>query len=749
MGASKYSNTDHYISQAQKNARDFEWYRTLMDYYDTLSFKTEEAMWNSTDSSKYRMKVNYDLVGNKIDPSDFTYVTNPWRENVGELPAKLENRDIINQKLSAVLGIEYKRPFEYEVLAVNSDATTRKEKAETEQLRNLVLQAIMQDQEEGASLPPDAKKYIRREYQDPAEVLGSQLLKYESQRLRVSQKFNKGLKHLMISAWEVYYVGEENGDPVLRPVNPLLFDCDGNQEIPYIEDRQWAVCEYRMTPVDVVRIFGRELDKQERESVFSLYEPSTDTYGGRNSDEDYDYVSVRHFVFKSLRKIGFVKYLDENGEEQEMLVDETYQKMPTDIAIRWEWIPEVHEGWRIGKNIYKRMRPIPGQHKSIETLYECKLPYYGIVYDNDNTEPVSLVDRVRSLQYLYNILMYRIELLMAQDKGKKVAIDISAIPTKSAGITLAQFEKYIEGNNYFYLNSKEEGNRYQDVTQLVKEIDLTTTSDINKYVQLAQYINQMAGYIMGVTPQLEGQIQEREAVQNVNKALTLSTNSLEPLFQAHDQVKKNVLQALVEQARYSYAVGQPRKLNYILDDMSVSFLTVNQDLLDNTVYGVFITDNSSIADNKEVLKQLAHAAMQNQMVNLSTVLKVMRASYLGDAEEILLAGEDEMQEAKDRQQQLQMEAQQQQFEQAARLEEIKHQQKMELIQMEADLKYKLEIDKAALVATGFNEDKDMNNNQVPDTMDYAKILLEKRKLDIKDREVDVKEKALNRPMTKK
>lgn len=739
----RYSTTDHYISQAAKNARNYEWYRNMIDYYDSLSFTTADAVWDDLESRRHRMKVNYDLMANKIDQRDFTYVTNPWRENVGELPARLENRDIISRKINAILGIEYKRPLEYYVVAVNADATTRKEKAETEALKQLVIQMLMQDSEE-QTIPHDVRKYVRREYQDPAEVLGSQILKYEIERQRVKAKFNKGLKHGLVSGWEIYYVGERNGEPFLKTVNPLYFDCDGNQEIPFIEDRNWAVCEYRMTPVDVVAEFGDELTKAEREQIFELYEPNNNLYHTRDTNDDYDYVSVLHVVFKSLRKVGFLTFLDDQGSEQEMLVDESYQKQPSDINIRWVWIPEVHEGYRIGKNIYKRMRPIPGQHKSVETLYEAKLPYYGMAYDNDNTEPVSAVDRIRSLQYLYNILMYRIELLMAQDKGKKVAIDISAIPTKSAGITLAQFEKYLEGNNYFYLNSKEEGNRYQEVTQLVKEIDLTTTSDINKYVQLATYIDQMAGYILGVTPQLEGQIQEREAVANVNKVLSLSTNVLEPIFQAHDTVKKNVLTALVEQARYSYAVGQPRKLSYVLDDMSLSFLTVNQELLDNSVYGVFIMDNSAIAENRDLLKQLAHAAMQNQMVNLSTVLKVLRTDYLADAEEILLAGEDEMQESRERQQQLEMQMQQQQFEQAARLEEIKHQQKIELMQMEQDAKYRLEIDKAALVATGFAEDKDMNDNRVPDTIDYAKILLEKRKLDIKEKETDAKIRSLNK-----
>jgi hypothetical protein len=442
-------------------------------------------------------------------------------------------------------------------------------------------------------------------------------------------------------------------------------------------------------------------------------------------------------TFKSLRKIGFLTYVDENGQEQETVVPEYYKKQDTDIELKWAWIPEVHEGYRIGKNIYKRMRPIPGQHKSMENLYDVKLPYYGMIYDKENAEPISAVDRIRSIQYLYNILMYRIELLMAQDKGKKVAINIGAIPTKSAKITLSEFERYIEANNYFYLNPNEEGNRYADITQLVKEIDLSTSSDISKYVQFAEYLDKMAGYILGVTPQLEGQIQEREAVSNVNKVLTLSTNILETTFQKHDVVKKNILTALIEQARVSYAKNQPKKLTHVLDDQTLSFLTINQDVLDNSQYGIFVSDNSKISQNHETLKQMAHAAMQNQMVNLSTVLKVLRSDYLQDAEEILIAGEADMQSQKQREQEMQMQMQQQQLEGQKELQAQLHAQKVELLQLEEELKYKREIDKQTLLAMGFAKEDDLNQNNVPDVVDYAKVLLGKEKLEIERRKVDI------------
>jgi hypothetical protein len=733
----KFDVTDHRISQSQKNSKGKQWYKNIIDYYDSLAFMATDDMWREIGSRRNRMMINYDLMGNKINEDDFMYVTNPWRQNVGQMPARLENRDIITRKINAILGIEYKRPFEYQVVAVNPDATTRREQMEFDMLKQAIMQTVMTGQSPDQDLPYEVKKYLGREYQDPVEALGNQLLQYLSKKLDIKEKFNHGLKHALISGFEIYWVGEENGEPTVKVVNPLYFDCDMNGDIMNIEDGQWAVCEYRMNPVDVIKVFGDELTDAEKQEVFELYDNFSATYNQRDINDDFDYIRVLHVTFKSLRKIGFLRYMDEEGQEQEIVVPENYRKQETDIDLKWAWIPEVHEGWRIGRSIYKRMRPIPGQHKSMDNLYNVKLPYYGRIYDKDNTEPISAVDRIRSIQYLYNILMYRIEILMAQNKGRKVAINIGAIPTKSANITLPEFERYLEANPYFYLNPNEEGNRYSDITQLVKEVDLSTGSDINMYIQLADYLDRMAGYILGVTPQLEGQIQEREAVSNVQRVLSLSTNILEPTFQHHDAIKRNVLTALIEQARVTYAKNQPRSLNYVLDDGTLTFLTIDQEKLDNASYGVFISDNSKISENQKIIEQLAQAAMQNGMVNLSTVLKVLSAGYLQDAQEILTAGEAEMQAQREKEMQMQQQLEAQKFDQERQLMEMRHAQAVELLQLEERLKYDREIAKQSILAMGFNKDQDVNQNEVPDVIEHAKLLLDKRKLEIEERKVDI------------
>ena len=53
-----------------------------------------------------------------------------------------------------------------------------------------------------------------------------------------------------------------------------------------------------------------------------------------------------------------------------MIVDETYELNTDagDIEITSEWIPEVYEGYKIGANIFKKLRPVPGQFKDMDNL---------------------------------------------------------------------------------------------------------------------------------------------------------------------------------------------------------------------------------------------------------------------------------------------------------------------------------------------------------------------------------------------
>ena len=213
------------LTFTQKNANNKKWYKDKADYFDTLNRSTFD---------RKSMQVNYDLFNNKVDIRDFEYICKPFGSDIGELPARMTNKDIVSGKIKAIMGMEMKRPFTYRVISTNPEATTQREKKEFEMIREYIVGQIMapiqeevmqnaQAQVQGQELtseqqqqiqqqmqaeieqrtPEEIKQYMKREYQDPAEVLGTQLLQYLTNKLDLKDRFNELFKHLLLSSMGV------------------------------------------------------------------------------------------------------------------------------------------------------------------------------------------------------------------------------------------------------------------------------------------------------------------------------------------------------------------------------------------------------------------------------------------------------------------------------------------------------------------------------------------------------------------
>ena len=749
------------ISYTAKNADNKAWYKEQADRIDSEHNSTSYVQG---DISNYkRMKVNYDLFNNILDLKDFEYVCKPFGAKMGELPAKMVNRDIVSGKIKAMLGMEIKRPFSWNVIATNPEATTRKEQEEFKRIRDYVIsetlkpirlqieqqkaeevkgkkltpeeqQQIQQQIEEElqAQTPEEVKKYMTREHQDPAEVMSQQLLEYLTQKCDLKRKFNNTFKHGLLSAKGIMYVGILNDEPEVWNVNSVRFNGDNSPDLQFVEDGEYASCEYPMQPSEIVKYFGDELTQNEIDKIYSSWSGNRkgvmedDLFIVDEKQKDYDNnssIKLIHCVWKSLRKIGFLSYKDDDGEIQEIIVDENYKlnKDAGDIKIEWEWIPEVYETWKIKtlEPIYLKMQPIPGQFKDIDNLYYCKLPYYGVIYDNMNSQETSLMDRLKIYQYYYNIVMYRLELLLASDKGKKVLMNINMIPD-SAGIDIKQWQYFMESTPYMWYDPNDEGTGYADANTVAKVIDLSLISDIQKYIEIAEYLRIQCGRSVGISDQVEGQIGPNDSVGGTRQALVQSSHILEPYFELHSYVKRNVLQALIETAKIAYSGTKKRKLTYFLDDMSRRVIDLDVGLLDNSTLGVFVSNSAKAEEAKDLIRQLTHAALQNQKVELSDVISVIRQEGIVEAEETLKVAEARRMkfEQDKNNQQIQSQEKMAEAQREFQREEWEHDKDMVILKEEE--KRKTVVIQGSLVGASFNPEQDSDSDGENDFIEIAK-----------------------------
>ncbi len=767
------------ISQKEKDADNQAWYKHKIQTFDTAAY---HSYGFGGISETMRMKVNYDLFNNKINEDDFNYVIRPYSNNPKnaelKLPANFTNKDIVSNKIRALLGMEMRRPLDFKILALNEEATTRKEEEHFGRIKDYVISQIMlpieQQKKEEAyaqlngqkptpeqqaqiekditaavqeATPPEIEKYMAREHQDPAEVMMSQLFEWVNLFNYVKDTFNKGWKHALISAYEVYWVGERNELPICKVINPVYFDCAKSPDTEFIEDGEWAVYEMNMSPSEVVALFSKELDEDEIDTIYSLAE-------GRGVDPQFTFtdtkvsnyrrnVRVFHASWKSLRKVGFLTYVDNEGIEITKPVNEDYKldKESGDIKVEWEWIPEVHEGYRIGFGIYKGMRPLKGQYRDINNLYNVKLPYHGVIYDNINAEPISAMDRMKTWQFYYNIIMFRIEKLMASDKGKIALINSKMIP-KSLGIDMDKWLYFIDTLKIGFMDPT---NELGDVSTSSKELDLSMVADIKKYIDLADYIEQRCGRAIGVTPEIEGQIANSAAVENTQQNINMVSNILEPYFNMHERVKRNVLTSLLEISRYIYA--DPKKaerLSYVLDDMSVQYLTLDNEMLAASSFGLFVSNSSKIQMTKQMIQQLAQAALQNDKANFSDVIKITMSDTLQDAQELLEKSERDFEKRQKELEQFKTQQQQELAKQQEAYNQKAFEREKELIILKESERRETELQKQAMLSIGFDVNKDSDNDGEPDVFEVYKHGIE---ANLKQKKQNLDEKKFNQQQT--
>lgn len=748
------------------------------------------------------MQTYYDLYNSIYNEKDLKYVTNPFKQDDG-FPAMAQDYNIIKPYVDQLLGEETKRPFNFHPQRTSDIAASELQEKAKEMLMDYIQATIAsklspeqaaryeQALATGEIQTPEAiAKYLQKDYKDIAETEAYHALQFLKRKLNLTHEFYKGWKDALIGGEEIYYVGVINGDPYVERVNPMYFDYEHSLDLEFIDDAAW--CRRKMI-MSATEIYDRFYDKMSERQLNELLELIDQRPGAGNNPEirktsmdyesiklhkinsftdnpfDIDHIVVYHCCWKSFKKIGFVTLLNpETGEAEEFQVDEDYKVTGTEQSVEWDWIIEVWEGYRIGDDMYIGIQPIEYQHISADNPNSQKLPYTGVVYNNTNSKPRSLVSMMKPLQYMYIVVWYRLELALSRDKGKVAVMDITQIP-KSMNIDVNKWMHYLSALGVAFINPYDEGwdipgregGKPSQFNQL-SSWDLTMSNVIAEYIQLMQKIEDMVAKLTGITPQRQGQIAASELVGNTNTAVSMSYHITEPWFWNHNQVKRRVLTMLLNTSKAAWKDSK-KYLNYILDDATRAFVQLS----DNFFYedmDIFVDDSTKNQQYIDQLKQLLQPAMQNgaSLLDIAEIITLDNMSMIKNRlEEIEQKRMEQMQQ----QQQAEQQAQQQMAEQQNQLKE----EELMLKEAELDLekykvdqdRYKAEQDNATKITVAQinsyrgaeNMDQDMNG--IPDPIEIGKQALEQQKinsdiatkqleLNNKRREIEQKREAENK-----
>lgn len=747
-------------------------------------------------------KINYDLINGKLHMKDLMLVINPNNIQAGFIPDKIQHYPIMNSKLNVLRGEESKRVFDYRVVITNpnaiSEIETNKKKELMQRLQQM-LSDTSQSEEEFNSELGKLDEYINYQWQDLKEVRANALLNHYSKEYNMPLMFNNGFMDAMTVGEEIYMCDIVGGEPTIEKLNPLNLRVFRSGYSDKIEDADVIIYEDYWSPGKIIDTFYDNLNADDIKYIENIpknpYGESTNgtepdprleflPTGGVIGDdeimnpnqlfsESYDNsmmpydtagnIRVIRIFWKSRRKIKKVKSYDpQTGEEVFNFYPENYV-INKDLGEEEEifWINEAWEGTKIGEKIYVNMRPRLVQYNRLSNPSRCHFGIVGSIYNLNQSKPFSLVDMMKPYNYLYDAVHDRLNKMLAKNWGKIITLDLAKVPAKW---DIDKWMYYAKTNNIAVVDSFKEGNVGAATGKIAGAlnnassgvIDAELGNSIQQSINLLEFIKLEMSDVAGISKQREGQISNRETVGGVERATLQSSHITEWLFVIHEDVKKRALECFLETAKIALK-GRSKKFQYILSDGTMKITEIDGDEFAECDYGLVVDNSNAVQELHQKLDTLAQAALQNQTLNFSTIMKLYNSSSLAEKQRMVEKNEQELMQRQQEAQQQQQQMQQQQLEAQAQEKEAEMQLKDSLNKRDNETKILV----ATITANSYQQNMEPIKPEFTEGEKAKlqeskrqfdkKLQLEKEKLNLNREKIktdaELKRKALNKPIT--
>ena len=673
-------------------------------------------------------RINYDLLNGILHMQDLQLILNPENLDAGFIPDKIQHYPIMNSKLNVLRGEESKRIFDFKVIVTNPNAISEIENEKKEQVFNSLLQLIAENvasEDEFNQKLERLGEYYSYEWQDMREIRGNALLQHYMKEYNIPFMFNQGFMDAMAVAEELYQCDIVGGEPVIERLNPQKVRIYKSGYSNRVEDADMIILEDYWSPGKIIDTYYDVLTDKDIKYIESIpfANDAGDTDSMDNIDDRMGFVNthmigdtvlqgeyfldpaslfandeidsllpydmcgnvrVCRVFWKSRRKIKEIKSYDpETGEEVYNFYPETY--VPDESLGEEEkifWINEAWEGTKIGKDVYVNMRPRPIQYNRLSNPSRCHFGIIGSIYNLNDARPFSLVDMMKKYNYLYDVIHDRLNKLIAKNWGKIITLDLSKVP---AGWTVDKWLYYAKTNGIAVIDSFKEGNIGAATGKLAGAlnnassgvIDAELGNSIQQQINLLEFIKLEMAEVAGITKQREGQIANRETVGGVERATLQSSHITEWLFTIHDDLKKRVLECFLETAKVALK-GRNKKFQYILPDHSLQIVNIDGDEFAECDYGLVVDNSNATQDLNSKLDVLAQAALQNQALSFSTIMKLYSSSSIAEKQKFVEKDERDMRQRAEQAQQQQLQAQQEQAQLQMQMQQAELEQKDQL-----------------------------------------------------------------------
>lgn len=348
--------------------------------------------------------------------------------------------------------------------------------------------------------------------------------------------------------------------------------------------------------------------------------------------------------------------------------------------------------WRqctlIGGTITREWGECPNQARDISDLEKTEPPYKIWKPNYLLGTSVSKTEQVVGLELLRDMTMYNFQLAMNRAGGKGFIYDMALKPEN---MSFEQVISYLKTSGIIPVNSKE----YQ-MTQggmnVLREIDMSITEAIGRYIEAMGFIDSQINAILGTSPERQGIIPAASQGVGVTQAAVAGSGAVtRPYFLGFDRFRSRVLNHQAKLIKIAWAgkeVFAP-----IIGDTGIDFLKENIDL-DLDEFAVFVEAKPPILRDRQNLEALVNLAVQSQQMTVVDALGVLTEPDIKVAIRKLQRKEIIRQKMAAQQQQQQM-----QQEQAMNQQQIQGRQQEKQMEVQGEQQVQAQKDQGQLTRT--------------------------------------------------
>jgi hypothetical protein len=648
-------------------------------------------------NDRYKDIRNYQAYHGHFDPKDYEYITDQYGT---PFPARMTNYNIVAPKIDLLTSEEMRRPLESRVTSINREAMSRKEDVKISlKMRELLDERVAElkkatgidfklDNQE-MPIPDDIELYMKYTYKEMIEEVAEDGLEYLIENYNWKDVFKNGFRDFLVTGKVFYKVDILNGDPHIRRVDPRNIAYDASGENDFLEDAQWVVEQRWLSINEILDEFRDQLTKDnilELEKIRHISSGSELAHYNKTLEWiNYDSstglrIRVIHGEWKSIRPLKFKISPNKYDPEKPFrkLVGDNYRARKGE-KIETKYVDDIWQGTKIAGQVLVDCRRRPNQVRSVDDAGPTPLSYTGCLHNMSAGRVTGLVDVVKHIQVLYNVVMYHIELTLSRAGGKAVVYDVSQMPS-NIGMDMQTVLYHIKNDGIIPINSRDEGADTAKFNQF-QQVDFTLSNSVQQLINLKLMLEQTAGQVCGISPQREGAVSQYEAVGNVQRTVIQSNLVTESWFYQHSLVKKSVLERVCNLMKIAWSEG--KKAAFVLGDGAYKMINIFPDISLND-YGVHLGTGEKDDAIKQSLVQLSQSALQSGQIGLLDVVRVLKADSLTEAEHVLEQGLEAMQEQQKVVQEQQ--AQMQQAEAQAKEAELNHEKEIKQIDGEYKVK---------------------------------------------------------------